>query len=90
MSTYRTLWIEAVPEKKERKKVLGQGTVSEQDHYQVDGQALARQIEEACNAADSENYDIISILPIDRGREYMGTLGYSITDGVILTARKRA
>ncbi len=89
MSEYRTLWIEANLETKERQKILGEGTVSEPDNYQIDSAQLARDIEIACNAADDDGYEIISILPIDRGREYMSSLGYSITDGVILTARKK-
>ena len=89
MSEYRTLWIEAVLELKERKKAIGDGTVTEPDKYQIDSQKLASDIEHACNAADEEGYEIISILPIDRGREYMSSFGYSITDGVILTARKK-
>ena len=89
MTEYRTLWIEAVLETKERKKMLGDGTVVEPDQYQIDGPALADQIATACNAAEDDGYEIISILPVDRGREFMSAIAYSITAGVILTARKK-
>lgn len=89
MSEYRTLWIEADSELKERKKMLGDGTISEPDKYQVDGQKLAADIAHACNAADDDGYEIISILPIDRGQDEMGANAHSITDGVILAARKK-
>jgi len=89
MTEYRSLWIEAVSEMKERKKILGEGIVAEPDRYQVDGEKLADQIATACNAANDDGYEIISIMPIDRGREHMGTYAYSMTDGVILTARKK-
>jgi len=90
VSAYKTLWIEAALETKERKKVMGEGTVTEPDRYQIDAQLLANKIEDACNAAEADGYDIISIMPVDRGREYMGSIAYSITDGVILTAKKRS
>jgi len=90
MSVYKTLWIEATLETKERKKVIGDGTVTEPDNYQIDAAALAKEIEVACNAAEADGYDIISILPIDRGRDVMGAIAYSITDGVILTAKRKA
>jgi hypothetical protein len=90
MTEYRSLWIEATPETKERQKVLGGGTVSTADRQQVDGAALAKAIASACNAADSEGYDVLSILGVDRARITAGGYGaHSITDGVILTARRK-
>lgn len=89
MSTYRTLFIEAKPVHKERDKFLGEGTVREKDSYRTDAEALALEIENACNAADADGYEIISILPIDRGGEHMQSLAFSITHGVILTARRK-
>ena len=89
MSEYRTLWIKAISETKERRKIIGEGTVTKPNQYEVDAPKLADQIAEACNAAEADGYDIISIIPIDRGREHMGEFAYSITDGVILTARKK-
>ena len=50
---------------------------------------LAVEIEEACNAADADGYEIISILPIDRGVQHMDSLSFSLTHGVILTARRK-
>jgi len=89
VSTYRTLFIEAKPLNKERDKFLGDGTVSEKDSYRTDAATLAQEIEQACNAADEDGYEIISILPIDRGGEHMQSLSFSITHGVILTARRK-
>lgn len=90
MTKYRTLWIEAIPGTQERNKVLGQGTVTTEDEQKVDGPALADAIADACNAADAEGYQIISILAIDRARITGGGYGsHSITGGVILTARQK-
>lgn len=89
MSTYRTLFIEAKPVTKERQKFLGEGTVTEPDAYRTDAEGLAIEIEQACNAADADGYEIISILPIDRGGQHMDSLSFSLTHGVILTARRK-
>ena len=50
---------------------------------------LAVEIEEACNAAAADGYEIISLLPIDRGVQHMDSLSFSLTHGVILTARRK-
>lgn len=88
MSSYRTLWIEAVPEMKERKRVLGKGTVNQPDKSEVDGALLAKNIEAACNEAEAGGYEVVSIMPVDCGKA-AGYAGYSVTDGVIITARKK-
>ncbi len=72
----------------ERPKVLGEGTVSSTANDQVDGAALAKEIEDACNHAEASGLEIISILTVDRGRKYYDTHSHSITAGVIITARR--
>lgn len=90
MTEYRTLWIEANVETIERPKVLGKGTVEQADKQQIDGEALADAIASACNAASAEGYEVFSILGVDRARITAGGYGaHSITDGVILTARRK-
>ena len=58
---------------------------------------LATLIETACNTLHEEGYDIISILPSVSGHSEKGVMsqggygfGFSITDGAVITARRKA
>lgn len=97
MSQYKTVWVRAGRQKKEEKKLLGKGKKLVDDPHHADLAELATLIETACNALHEEGYDIISILPSVSGHSEKGVMsqggygfGFSITDGAVITARRRA
>ena len=64
--------------------------------HQADIADLSAQIETACNRLHEEGYDVISILPSVSGHSEKGAInqggygfGFSITDGAVITARRR-
>lgn len=96
MTPYKTVWVRAGKLKKEEKKLLGRGKKLVDDPHQVDIAELAALIETACNGLHEEGYDIISILPSVSGHSEKGVMsqggygfGFSITDGAVITARRR-
>ncbi|OZB17272.1 MAG: hypothetical protein B7X53_06765 [Hyphomonas sp. 34-62-18] len=96
MSQYKTVWVRAGKQKKEEKKLLGRGKKLVDDPHQADIAELATLIETACNSLHEEGYDIISILPSVSGHSEKGVMsqggygfGFSITDGAVITARRR-
>ena len=65
----------------------------------VDGGDLGQKIEDKCNDLHSKGYNVISILPLIKGGLYSDTMrngygasggGWSVTDGVIITAKLRS
>lgn len=97
MTPYKTVWVRAGKQKKEEKKLLGRGKKLVDDPHQADLAELATLIETACNTLHEEGYDIISILPSVSGHSEKGVMsqggygfGFSITDGAVITARRRA
>lgn len=97
MTPYKTVWVRAGKLKKEEKKLLGRGKKLVDDPHQADIGELAALIETACNALHEEGYDIISILPSVSGHSEKGVMsqggygfGFSITDGAVITARRKA
>ena len=65
----------------------------------ADGGILGQKIENKCNELYGKGYDIISILPLVKGGTYIDHGGYqiggsgagwSVTDGVIITAKLRS
>jgi hypothetical protein len=96
MSQYKTVWVRAGKQKKEEKKLLGRGKKLVDDPHQADIAELATLIETTCNSLHEEGYDIISILPSVSGHSEKGVMsqggygfGFSITDGAVITARRR-
>lgn len=97
MSAYKSVWVRAGRLKKEEKKLLGKGTKQIEDPQKADLAELSTLIEDACNRLHEEGYDVISILPSVSGHSERGAInqggygfGYSVTDGVVITARRRA
>ncbi|MBA3068828.1 MAG: hypothetical protein FP825_10135 [Hyphomonas sp.] len=97
MSEYKSVWVRAGRQKKEEKKLLGRGMKLIDDPHQADLADLSAQIETACNSLHKEGYDVISILPSVSGHSEKGVIsqggygfGFSVTDGVVITARRRA
>lgn len=97
MSEYRTVWVRAGRHMKEEKKLLGKGKKHIEDPKAADLADLSAQIEDACNRLHEEGYDVISILPSVGGHSERGAInqggygfGYSVTDGAVITARRRA
>ncbi|MFN3912598.1 hypothetical protein [Hyphomonas sp.] len=97
MSEYKSVWVRAGRLKKEEKKLLGRGMKLVDDPQQADLLDLSAQIETACNRLHEEGYDVISILPSVSGHSEKGVVnqggygfGYSVTDGAVITARRRA
>jgi len=96
MSQYKTVWVRAGRLKKEEKKLLGRGKKLVDDPHQADIAELATLIETACNGLHEEGYDVISVLPSVSGHSEKGVMsqggygfGFSITDGAVITARRR-
>ncbi|MFN4025729.1 MAG: hypothetical protein ACK4MQ_12940 [Hyphomonas sp.] len=96
MSEYKTVWVRAGRQKKEEKKLLGKGKKLVDNPHQADIAELSALIETACNDLHAEGYDVISILPSVSGHSERGVInqggygfGYSITDGAVITARRR-
>lgn len=96
MSEYKTVWVRAGRQKKEEKRLLGKGKKLVDDPHQADITGLAALIETACNDLHADGYDVISILPSVSGHSEKGVMsqggygfGYSITDGAVITARRR-
>lgn len=97
MSEYKTVWVRAGRHKKEEKKLLGKGIKLVEEPQKADLADLSAQIEEACNRLHEEGYDVISIFPSVSGHSERGAInqggygfGYSVTDGAVITARRRA
>ena len=97
MSQYKTVWVRAGRLKKEEKKLLGRGKKLVDDPHQADIGELATLIETACNTLHEEGYDVISVLPSVSGHSEKGVMsqggygfGFSITDGAVITARRKA
>jgi hypothetical protein len=96
MSEFKSVWVRAGRQKKEEKKFLGRGMKLVDDPHQADIAELSAGIEAACNRLHEEGYDVISILPSVSGHSEKGPInqggfgfGYSVTDGAIITARRR-
>ncbi|MFN7055420.1 hypothetical protein [Hyphomonas sp.] len=96
MGEYKTVWVRAGRQKKEEKKLLGRGKKLVDDPHHADIAGLSAQIEAACNTLHEEGYEVISILPSVSGHSEKGVMhqggygfGYSITDGAVITARRR-
>ncbi|WP_213270274.1 hypothetical protein [Hyphomonas sp.] len=96
MNQYKTVWVRAGRLKKEEKKLLGRGKKLVDDPHQADIGELATLIETACNTLHEEGYDVISVLPSVSGHSEKGVMsqggygfGFSITDGAVITARRR-
>jgi hypothetical protein len=97
MSEYKSVWVRAGRQKKEEKKLLGRGMKLIDDPHQADLADLSAQIETACNSLHEEGYDVISIFPSVSGHSEKGVIsqggygfGFSVTDGAVITARRRA
>jgi len=96
MSEYKSVWIRCGKQKKEERKLLGRGTKFVEDPHQADIADLSAQIETACNRLHEEGYDVISVIPSVSGHSEKGVVnqggfgfGFSITDGAVITARRR-
>ena len=97
MREYKSVFVRAGRLKKEEKKMLGRGMKLVDDPQQADLSDLSSQIETACNRLHEEGYDVISILPSVGGHSEKGVVnqggygfGFSVTDGAVITARRRA
>lgn len=97
MSEYKSVSVRTGRLKKEEKKLLGRGMKLVDDPQQADIADLAARIEAACNELHNEGYDVISILPSVGGHSEKGAVnqggygfGFSVTDGAVITARRRA
>lgn len=60
-----------------------------------DGPRLAQMCQDVCNQFDSEGYDIVSINEVVRGNTGSGSRissdsGWSMTQGFVITARRRS
>jgi len=87
---YKTVFVFASPAASEKKTFLG-GTAPEDSPYWIDGLAFAAQTEAACNQLDTEGFEVISITEITRGSSeglIHGGAGWSVTHGVLITARR--
>lgn len=96
MNEYKTVWVRAGRQKKEERKLLGRGVKLVEDPQQADIAGLSSLIEAACNDLHGQGYDIISVMPCLSGHSEKGVMnqggygfGYSITDGAVITARRR-
>lgn len=96
MSEYKSVWVRAGRQKKEEKKFLGRGTKLVDEPHQADIAEFSAAIETSCNTLHQEGYDVISILPSISGHSEKGAInqggygfGFSITDGAVITARRR-
>ncbi len=68
------------------------------DQHHVDRAGLCTVIEEYCNKLDGEGYEVVSIFPTisgiadsfrDEDPDLKWDIGYSVTDGAIITGRRK-
>ncbi len=90
MEPYVTKWVAARTETSEEKEHLGGliKTGGGENTGEISFMELADSIALACNDLAQDRYEVISILPVDRGIGVSGAYGHSITAGVIITAKK--
>ena len=86
---YKTIFVPAPVGTFEEKKLFG-GTKTSESNVRTCGEGLAKKCEEACNALDTEGFEVIPITDLTRG-DYMWNpptgAGWSYTYGVLITAR---
>ena len=99
--TYVTRLVEADIQIKteEVKPLIGKARNEEFKRYHLpDQHALSSDIETACNKLHEQGFDVVSIMPVQRGGWDKGTTantngawgyGYSLTYGAIITGKKR-
>lgn len=87
---YKTVFVAASPGKYEKEGFLG-GSKEEKSECWIDGEALARDCERACNNLSDQGYEVISISEITRGSYRLaapGGAGWGLNHGVLVTARR--
>lgn len=87
---YITRCIQVGASEAEKKIPFMKRTRSVSDPHFVASEDLADAIAATCNELDGLGYDVISILPIIRGESKATShsgYGYSVTDGVVITAK---
>jgi hypothetical protein len=58
-----------------------------EDRPEVDGERLQQDVQEAINGLNAEGYEVISLVPVESGA-FVGSGGYSFTEGIIVVARR--
>lgn len=89
--SYKTVSIRIGSETETKKGLLGSKEIALSGYASLSG--LSSKIESECNSLASAGYEVISILPVLRGSwgsfgNMQGGYGFSVTDGVVITARK--
>lgn len=83
---YKTVFVYAPPGTSEKESFLG-GKVTADSPYWIDGTAFATETEAACNQLNEEGFEVVTITEVTRGSsETYG--GWSVTHGVLITARR--
>jgi len=89
---YVTHCIRVGNETREEEKILFKGTKTKEISEYIALKDLGEEIEKTCNEMHEEGYKVISITPIIRGDwgagggEHSFGYGFSVTDGVVITA----
>lgn len=86
---YKTVFVRAPGLTYEKKNFLGSETKESQKA--IDGNGLARACEISCNELADQGYEVISVTEITCGstsfRGDYGGAGWSLTDGILITAK---
>jgi hypothetical protein len=89
---YKSVFVQAPTGTMEVRKLFG-GTKTVQNTLWIDAPALAKACESACNELASAGYEVISIVDINRGTLLpvgSGAAGWSVTQGLLITAKHSA
>ena len=89
-ATYVTRSIQIGPQESKKKVLFLKNKRTVTDPHFVAREELAKAVEDTCNELSQQGYEIISIFPTLRGESHAtphSGYGYSVTDGVIITAK---
>ncbi len=87
---YKTIFLQAKPAVYETAGLLSGNGTRQSDAF-IDGPELAVQCAAACNALDSEGYEVVTITEVSRGNYehiHQSGAGWSMTHGLLITARR--
>jgi len=91
MDPYLTKWIPASSLRTEEKEHLG-GLIKVgggENSGKLETEELRAEIQKTCNELAQHGYEVISILPVDKGVGVHGAYGHSITAGIMITAKRK-
>ena len=91
-TTFKTIFIKSFFKTFMKTGFLGLGESEKTSDKYIDGERLAEDVNEALAQLEKYDYEILNITPIISGNYLMaqtGGAGYSFTDGLMITAKKK-